>query len=82
MSRTSYVDDSNCLIFVSNLPFVYRNNLVSRPSLVSVRQGMIPQCERGENIKDIEPLPLRDPIRGSQTANCGSKEILATVVRC
>jgi hypothetical protein len=32
--NSSYVDDSNCLIIVSSLPFVYRNLLVSRHLLI------------------------------------------------
>jgi hypothetical protein len=36
MSGSDYVDDGNCLIFVSSLPFVYRKVQVSRNTLVSV----------------------------------------------
>jgi hypothetical protein len=57
MSRSTYVDDSNYLIIVSHLPFVQRNVQVSRRLLVSVRQGMIPQCQRGENTRDVKPPP-------------------------
>jgi hypothetical protein len=44
MSHSRYVDDSNCLIIVSILPFVYRYVLVSRHLLISVRQRKIPRC--------------------------------------
>jgi hypothetical protein len=58
MTRSSYVDDSNCLISVSSLPFVYRNVLVSGHLLVSVRQGMIARCQRGEKARDVETASL------------------------
>jgi hypothetical protein len=64
MNRSSYVDDSNCLILLSSLPFVYKNVLVSRHLLLSVHQGMIPQCQRGENTRDIETASLCDFLFG------------------
>jgi hypothetical protein len=65
MSRGSYVDDTSCLIFVSSLSFVYRNALVTRHPLVSVRQGMIPQRQRGEITRDVDTPPSASSYSGT-----------------
>jgi hypothetical protein len=45
------------VVVVSSLPFVYKIFLVSRRLLISVRQGMVPRCQRGKDTRDVEPPP-------------------------
>jgi hypothetical protein len=57
-SRSSYVDDVNCLIIVSSLPLVYINVQISRHLLISDRQGMMPRCQLGKTTRILNRLSV------------------------